>query len=170
MEDNTTITYPYRLPEILDYCAPNPSPEQIANAKAKGFDPYDRLGSGITDLSATDTLAAAATLHDILYTKGGTAFERIQADSNFERDCFILGEATSWEIKILELEKAELFSKLVYLLGPDYWQKVDRNTPETWIQEMTNGVIAQRYINHCARLINKPVPYGEADFGQYVGI
>lgn len=165
---NDTI-YAVKLPDLLLYTAPEPSPEQFANAKARGFDPYDRLGSGIINLSASQILTAAAVLHDILYVRGGSEYERLIADNNFERDCFVLAKASNSNI---ELVKAFTFSQVVHLLSREYWEPEDRNSVDgiTWQQEMVNGCLAQRWINACARKINDAAPYAQADFGQYVGI
>lgn len=163
----TNTIYAKRLPDLECYTAPEPSPEQIANAVAKGFDPYERLGTGITDLSKTQTLTACAVLHDILYIKGGSEIECHGANWAFDRDCQIVAKASGDSDEIL---KAYLFAEIVYLLGPPRWHLEDRNTPETWEQEKANGVIAQRWINACARKIGVNAPYLEADFGQYLGI
>lgn len=146
------------------YVAPDPTPEQFANAKDKNYDPYNRLGSGLTDLSASNILSAAGVLHDIYYLIGGPDDLRLVIDGYFSRDCNILAKAVDdLIIRDSEIALGELFSEIVDITGSRYWENYDRNTPITYQQDQQFALIAKRHMNCKAKKINYPkIPYPEA--------
>lgn len=145
------------------YIAPDPTPEQIANCKAQGLDPYDRGGSlPYWDFAADDTLAAAATIHDEEYMRGGDQIQRNLIDDNFARDCMILARAVEDPYKrLFEIAKAEVCAEVVNLAGSTFWTANDRNTPITEKQGAVFIAEAQCWINECAAKIGEPAPYPE---------
>lgn len=88
----------------LYYIAPDPTSQQIANALARNCDPYDRAGTlPYWDCSATDTVAAPATIHDEETMIGGTDERAQEIADNFCRDCIIVSIATETTEELLPL-------------------------------------------------------------------
>lgn len=147
----------------MTYFAPDPTPEQIENGIARHYDPDDRGGlMPYYGLAPDDTLAAACVIHDELYLEGGPRDLGAQVDRNFERDCLLLALSVDCPLgKAFELGKAELFSGVVYLVGPKLWRKDSRNTEVTRAQGLKFVNEAKRHINACAIAQGKPLPYPE---------
>lgn len=103
----------------MSYRAPDPTPEQIENGKLRHYDPHPLAGSlPYWDMSPEDTLAAAAVIHDEMYTEGGPVELREIVDRNFRRDCMILAEARDSAMsRAIQKFKAHMFAGIVDLYG-----------------------------------------------------
>lgn len=145
----------------MSYRAPEPTKEQIENGKRKKYDPYPLAGSlPYWDMAPDDALAAAAVIHDEMYTEGGSLELLKEVDANFERDCKILAEAcdSAWR-RAINLFKAHMFAGIVNLYGSKFWTTESRNTPVTREQGRLAMLGAKRWINECARKIGEKPPY-----------
>lgn len=151
------------------YTAPEPTPEQFANAQEKGFDPYDCAGSlPMWDCAPNDTLAAPSTIHDEMTVRGGSLDDAKQVADNFKRDCIICASACSGDIRAdFELAKAKLFSAVVDFCISQYWSTEDRNNAVTRMQGTLNIIDAQQWINACAMHIEVEIPYPGVGTGNY---
>jgi hypothetical protein len=153
------------------YLAPDPTPEQIANAAAQGSDPWDRLGVvsarfPFWDFAPDDTLAAAGVIHDEMYLYALSSYERATIDRAFARDATILADAhENALIRIFEQAKALACWQIVddiTELGTFPTDR-DRNTDITRAQGIEQMNEAKRWINICARKIGEAVPYAEGE-------
>lgn len=147
--------------ETISYIAPDPTPEQLANAAEQGLDPYDRGGSlPYWDIAPDDCLAAPATIHDEMYMRGGDDTVRKMVDSNFSRDCFLCAKAADGVFtRMFEYSKACLFTATVATLGRKYWVVESRNTPITEAQGEAFIITAKLWINSQAAKIGADTPY-----------
>jgi hypothetical protein len=148
----------------MGYRAPDCTLEQIENGRLQGYDPNDLAGSlPYWDMAPDDTLAAAAVIHDEMYTEGGPLELCRTVDLNFERDCMILARAVEGTLaRAFEEGKAVLFSEIVFDVGSLYWSTESRNTPTTREQGRAAMMGAKCWINECAARIGEPCPYPEA--------
>lgn len=134
------------------YIAPAPTPEQLANAKEKGYDPLDRCGEGFLDQPANDSLAAACTIHDEEALKGGTRKRELQENEEFDRNIEALARAIKdpaerdWQMK-----RAKLFEIIVDIFGPQTWHREMRDTPITELQGEKMMEEAQAYIDRVSK-------------------
>ncbi len=146
------------------YVAPDPTPAEIANAKLKHYDPYDRLGQVfLWDLAADDILAAAGTVHDACYTRGGTKEQFDEYDSLFVRNSLVLAKGLSANsvIHTLEVSRVYLFFEVITVYRTLYkttFPVADRNNDETRITGWINQFNAQSYINAVALATGQPIP------------
>lgn len=152
------------------YLAPDPSPEQLANAAAQGMDGWDRLGSvtpkfPFWDFAANDTLAAAGVIHDEMYNYQLSRLEREKVDRNFDRDCWILAQAVDNPLlRIFEEAKAGACARIVCAITAtgEFPTDRDRNTDVTRAQGLEQTNEAKRWINRqAAKLQRTAVPYPE---------
>lgn len=148
---------------MKQYCCPDPTSEQIENAKNLGYDAYNRCGHGVTDTSPCDILCAACLIHDELFLIGGSVEVFHLVNANFARDAIILAKAESDVVKQLAGALEALgYIAIVQAAAWQFWNKKDRNTDITRIQGAAFMLDAKKWINECAIRVGRTLPYPEA--------
>lgn len=148
----------------MTYCCPDPTPEQIENAKLLGYDPHNRCGYGSLDTSPCDILCAACLIHDELFLIGGSIEDFHNANANFARDCAILAQAEDNIIKqLVAAVKALEYVAIIHTTAWQFWQALDRNTDVTRAQGAAFMLEAKRWINECTVRVGGNVPYPEVE-------